>query len=271
MAESTEAWPMGLRFKPTEDELVSHYLTKKLRGGTETICVIPELYIYNWEPPDLFILYDALSSIPSDGRECFFFCPRGCNRKTACGFWKETSTKRVIQAPDTGKTIGIKRILVYYEGRQPKGRKTDVAMHQYNLDSNVSDSDISDPTALVVCRMINRKSKKAKSATASTSTDLSGPSSLNDSQNEDTQEISTQASPGVTVEVPYRNETSTFNLPDQNVPIPDQQPQTSKEQQLSRDDHWQVDEPSDRHCPMPNSPSDCMDLTDLFNYDESTD
>ncbi|KAI6678275.1 hypothetical protein NL676_039071 [Syzygium grande] len=269
MAESTEAWPVGLRFKPTEDELVCHHLTKKLRGGTETICVIPELYIYNWEPPDLFILYDALSSIPSDGCECFFFCPRGRKRKTERGFWKETSTKRVIRAPDTGKTIGTKRISVYYEGRQPKGRKTDVAMHEYHLNSNVSDTEISDQTGSVLCRIINRKSKKAKSATASSSSDLSGPSNLDDHPNEETQEISAQESTGVTesdTESNDLNETSNSSLPDQNVPTPKLQPQMSKEQRLPHDDHLDVDEPS-----MPYSPSDCINLADLFKFDESKD
>ncbi|KAF8019617.1 hypothetical protein BT93_G0336 [Corymbia citriodora subsp. variegata] len=59
MAESTEAWPVGLRFRPTEDELIGHHLTKKLKGELETICVIPELCIYNWEPLELFARYNG--------------------------------------------------------------------------------------------------------------------------------------------------------------------------------------------------------------------
>ncbi|XP_030464903.2 protein NTM1-like 9 isoform X1 [Syzygium oleosum] len=273
MAESIEAWPVGLRFKPTEDELVGHYLKKKLIGEMETLCLIPELCIYNWEPQELFTRYNELSSIPSDGSECFFFCPRGRKRKrkTECGFWKETCTKHVIQASDTGEEIGLRRSLVYHEGRQRNAHRTNLGMYEYHLNSNVFDSEISDPTALVLCHIINRKSKKVKSATASTSTDLSGPSNLNGSQNEGTQEISAQASPGVTVEFPYPNEMSNFNLPDQNVPIPDPQPQTSKEQQLSHDDHRQIGEPSDGHYSIAYSPSDCIDLADLFNYDESID
>ncbi|XP_056159482.1 protein NTM1-like 9 isoform X5 [Syzygium oleosum] len=264
MAESKEAWPVGLRFKPTEDELVAHHLTKKLRGEMGTTCIIPELYIYDWEPPELFTRYNELSCIPSDGSECFFFCPRVRKRKTACGFWKETSTKRVIQASDTGEEIGLRRSLVYHKGRQKNAHRTNLGIHEYHLNSNVFDSEISDPTALVLCHIINRKSKKAKSATASTSTDLSGPSNLCDSQNEGTQEISAQASPEVTVEFSYPNEMSNLNLPDQNVPIPDQQPQMSKEQRLSHDDHRHVDEPSDGHCSMPYSPSGCINLADLF-------
>ncbi|KAI6678270.1 hypothetical protein NL676_039066 [Syzygium grande] len=208
MAESKEAWPVGLRFKPTEDELVAHHLTKKLRGEMGTICIIPELYIYDWEPQELFTRYNELSSIPSDASECFFFCPHVRKRKTACGFWKETSTKRVIQASDTGEEIGLRRSLVYHKGRQKNAHRTNFGIHEYHLNSNVFDSEISDPRALVLCHIINRKSNKAKSATASTSSDLSGPSNLSDSQNEGTQEISAQASPGVTVEFSYPNEMS---------------------------------------------------------------
>ncbi|KAI3435082.1 uncharacterized protein J3R85_006511 [Psidium guajava] len=122
MGECAEAWPVGLRFKPTEDELVGHHLTRKLRGDMEAICLIPELCIYDWEPLELFARYNELSSLPSDGNECFFFCPRGRKRKrkTDCGFWKETCAKRVIQAPDTGEQIGLRRSLVYHGGRQRK-------------------------------------------------------------------------------------------------------------------------------------------------------
>lgn len=90
-------------------------------------------------------LVAGLSSESSDGRECFFFCPRGGQRKTERGYWKETSSKRVIRAPDTGEPMGTKRYFVYYEGQQPKGRGTDVSMHKYHLNSDVSDSEISDP------------------------------------------------------------------------------------------------------------------------------
>ncbi|KAL3730109.1 hypothetical protein ACJRO7_027156 [Eucalyptus globulus] len=270
MAESMEAWPVGLRFKPTEDELVGHHLTKKLRGEMETICVIPELHIYNWEPPELFARYNELSSIPSDGSECFFFCPRGRKRKTPCGFWKETSTKRVIKAPDTAEEMGLRRSLVYHEGRQRNAHRTNLGMHIYNLNSNVSDSEILDPTALVLCHIKNRKKEKTKPETPSTSTELSGPSNLNDSQIEETQDMSEQTSPGVTVELPL-NEMSNFNLPDRNLPTPDQQPHTTKEQHLSHDNHEHDDEPGNGHCFMPYSPSDCIDLADLFNFDESTD
>ncbi|XP_030466685.2 NAC domain-containing protein 89-like isoform X1 [Syzygium oleosum] len=259
MAGSMEARQVGHGFNPREEQLVGHFLRKKLKGQMEANCEIPELFIYDWEPPDLFILYDVLSSEPSAGRECFFFCPRGRKRKTKWGFWKETGIERVVRA-DTGKPMGTKRYFVYYEGRQPKGRWTDVTMREYHLKLDVSDSEISDPTALVLCRIMKGKSKKAKSATASASTDLSGLSNLN----------SAQATPGVTIESDYPTEMLNTSLPDWNLPIPDQQPQTYKEQCLCYDDNWHVDEPNDGRCYIPYSLSNGINVTDLSNSDEST-
>lgn len=46
--------PPGLRFYPTEEELVSFYLRKKLEGRRQELDrVIPVLDIYNFNPGDL--------------------------------------------------------------------------------------------------------------------------------------------------------------------------------------------------------------------------
>ncbi|KAF8011775.1 hypothetical protein BT93_I0038 [Corymbia citriodora subsp. variegata] len=257
MAGSMEARTVGYGFKPTEEQLFGHFLKKKLKGELEANCPIPDLNIYDWEPSQLFFIYDLLSSEPSDGRGYYFFCPRVRKRKTKCGFWKETSSRRVIRAPD-GKPMRTKRYLVYHEGRQPKGRRTEVAMHEYHLNSDVSDSEISDPTAWVLCHIIKRESKKAKSTIASASTDLSSHLS------------SAQAIPGVTIESDYPTETLNTGLPDWNAAIPDQQPQMSKEQHSCYDDKWHIDGPSDGRWYIPNSLSDGIDITDLLDSDEST-
>ncbi|XP_030538271.1 NAC domain-containing protein 71-like isoform X6 [Rhodamnia argentea] len=268
MEESTDVWPVGLRFKPTEDELIGHHLTKKLRGGMEAICVIPELDIYNCEPPELFTRYNELSSIPSDRSECFFFCPRdgGQKRKTRFGFWKETSTKRFVRAPDTGEEIGLRRSLVYHKGPQRNAHRTNIGMYEYHLNSNVSDSEISDPTALVLCHITNKKSEKAKSATVSTSTDLSGPSNLNNSQDEGTPEISAQTSPAETVE-PKSSTHTTLNhdMPDSSVSVP-QQPHMLGMERSFCDDNWLVDGTSDEHYAQ-YSPNDGIYFSDLWSFD----
>ncbi|XP_048134825.1 NAC domain-containing protein 89-like [Rhodamnia argentea] len=266
-------WPVGLRFEPTEEELVDHYLRGKLKGKLEAFCLIPELYIYKCEPPDLFIRYNELSNIPSDGRECFFFCPpgdkiannrRSNNRMTKCGYWKDTCKERKIQSLVTGKQTGIRKIFVYYEGRQPKGRKTDIVMHQYHLNSEVSASKVSGPMAFVLCHIIKRKPKKAR-AIASTSASLSAGSSPNDSGNGRAHEISAQASEEVTVQTENSNEMSISSMADSNSPSIPQQAQMLEEQSLLYNGYPLVDGPSDECYAMPYSPRDFIEILDLWN------
>ncbi|KAF8019602.1 hypothetical protein BT93_G0325 [Corymbia citriodora subsp. variegata] len=271
------AWPVGLRFEPTEDELVDHHLRGKLKGKLEAFCLIPELYIYSCEPPDLFISYNELSAIPSDGRECFFFCPcgdkvpnnlRSNNRMTELGYWKDTCKKRVIRSLVTGKQIGIRKILVYYEGRQPKGRKTDVVMHEYHLNSSVSDSQISGPMAYVLCHIIDRKRKIARSAKASTPSSSSTGSTPNDSGNEQAHEISTRASEEVMIETQNQNEISISSMLDGNMPIIPQQGQMHEEQSPLYNGCPFIDGCSDELCGMPFSLSNGMEILDLWNVPE---
>lgn len=44
--------PVGFRFHPTEEEIISHYLTLKINGCNFDE-IIPEIDLYKWEPWDL--------------------------------------------------------------------------------------------------------------------------------------------------------------------------------------------------------------------------
>ncbi|XP_030464902.1 protein NTM1-like 9 [Syzygium oleosum] len=273
MEDLTETWPVGLRFKPREDQLVDQHFRRKLRGETETICLIPELYIYKWEPPDLFARYNALSRIPSDEHECFFFCLRDNkipnSLRTEFGFWKDTSKKRVVRAPGTGEEIGFKRILVYYEGRKGDARRTDFVMHEYYLNSNVSNSEIPRPMEFVLCRITNRKCEKAGSGSAimSTRANLTSPTSIvNNSDNEGAQDISAQASLAVTVEPESSNHTTLdYDLPDCNASVPRRPDMLGMESSLCND-NWLVDGTSDEH-DVPCSPrDDVIYLSDIWSF-----
>jgi hypothetical protein len=73
-------------------------------------------------------------------REWYFFSPRerkypnGArpNRAAISGYWKATGTDKPIVA-GTGRSIGVKKALVFYRGKPPKGEKTDWIMHEYRL------------------------------------------------------------------------------------------------------------------------------------------
>ena len=86
-------------------------------------------------------------------KEWYFFSPRDRkypngarpNRAAASGYWKATGTdKTILTSTATGargggggggnlQNIGVKKALVFYRGRPPKGIKTNWIMHEYRL------------------------------------------------------------------------------------------------------------------------------------------
>uniref|UniRef100_A0A0D9UYV5 NAC domain-containing protein n=1 Tax=Leersia perrieri TaxID=77586 RepID=A0A0D9UYV5_9ORYZ len=73
--------------------------------------------------------------------EWFFFSPRDRkypngvrpNRTAGSGYWKATGTDKPILASNGAHCLGVKKALVFYQGRSPRGNKTDWVMHEYRL------------------------------------------------------------------------------------------------------------------------------------------
>lgn len=154
----------GFRFSPTDEELISYYLKKKLEGSEQSVEVIPEIEICRHEPWDL----PAKSIIQSDN-EWFFFSPRGrkypngsqSKRATELGYWKATGKERTVKAGTN--MIGTKRTLVFHLGRAPKGERTEWIMHEYCMTGISQDS-------LVVCRLRRNSEFRASSNQSHSST-----------------------------------------------------------------------------------------------------
>ncbi|CAB4283371.1 unnamed protein product [Prunus armeniaca] len=132
-----EELPPGYRFYPTEEELVSFYLLNKLEGKRDdTRRVIPVVDIYSKEPWDLPKFSGELCH--GDTEQWFFFTPRQQreaqggrpNRTTASGYWKATGSPGYVYSSDN-KVIGMKKTMVFYEGKAPTGRKTKWKMNEY--------------------------------------------------------------------------------------------------------------------------------------------
>ena len=71
-------------------------------------------------------------------KEWYFFSPRDRkypngsrpNRAAGTGYWKATGADKPIGRP---KPLGIKKALVFYAGKAPRGVKTNWIMHEYRL------------------------------------------------------------------------------------------------------------------------------------------
>ncbi|XP_071717272.1 NAC domain-containing protein 30-like [Rutidosis leptorrhynchoides] len=131
--------PPGFRFHPTEEELVGYYLKRKVESLQIDLDVIVDLDLYRMEPWDI----EGRCKLGyEEQNEWFFFShkdrkyPTGTrtNRATTAGFWKATGRDKAVLSKD--RIIGMRKTLVFYNGRAPNGRKSDWIMHEYRLQSS---------------------------------------------------------------------------------------------------------------------------------------
>lgn len=171
--------PPGFRFHPTEGELLHYYLRKKVASEKIDLDVILEIDLNKLEPWDIegdasindktilprfvekFALFQSFFSVlimstnyaekckvgSTPQNEWYFFShkdkkyPTGTrtNRATAAGFWKATGRDKVIYS--SSKRIGMRKTLVFYMGRAPRGQKSDWIMHEYRLEEENTDNN----------------------------------------------------------------------------------------------------------------------------------
>ncbi|XP_020236522.1 NAC domain-containing protein 2 [Cajanus cajan] len=152
-------FPPGFRFHPTDEELVVHYLCPKCASHQIAVPIIAEIDLYKYDPWDLpgLALYGE--------KEWYFFSPRERkypngsrpNRSAGTGYWKATGADKPIGKP---KPVGIKKALVFYAGKAPKGEKTNWIMHEYRLadvDRSARKKNTLRLDDWVLCRIYNKK------------------------------------------------------------------------------------------------------------------
>ncbi|XP_008787444.2 NAC domain-containing protein 53 [Phoenix dactylifera] len=152
----------GFRFHPTDEELVSYYLKRKVAGKSLRIDSIAEIDLYKCEPWDL----PPLSRIVSRDLEWYFFSPLDrkysnrsrMNRSTAQGYWKTTGKDRSVR--HNNRVVGMKKTLVYHAGRAPRGERTNWVMHEYRLEDQELAGTVTctgiPQDAYVVCRIFKK-------------------------------------------------------------------------------------------------------------------
>ncbi|KAH7519411.1 NAC domain-containing protein 43 [Ziziphus jujuba] len=159
--------PPGFRFHPTEEELLQYYLKKKVSNERIDLDVIRDVDLNKLEPWDI---QEKCKIGTTPQNDWYFFShkdkkyPTGTrtNRATAAGFWKATGRDKVIYS--NCRRIGMRKTLVFYKGRAPHGLKSDWIMHEYRLDDNTNDNNVSTvmgenstEEGWVVCRIFKKK------------------------------------------------------------------------------------------------------------------
>nr|AKO90071.1 NAC transcription factor [Zea mays] len=128
--------PPGFRFHPTDEELVVHYLKKKAASVPLPVAIIAEVDLYKFDP------WELPDKATFGEQEWYFFSPRDRkypngarpNRAATSGYWKATGTDKPIMASGGNREkVGVKKALVFYRGKPPKGLKTNWIMHEYRL------------------------------------------------------------------------------------------------------------------------------------------
>ncbi|XP_073053793.1 NAC domain-containing protein 1-like [Primulina eburnea] len=154
--------PPGFRFHPTDEELIMCYLRNQTTSRPCPVSnIIPEVDIYKFDP------WELPEKAEVGENEWYFFTPRDRkypngvrpNRAAVSGYWKATGTDKAIYSGSN--YVGIKKALVFYKGKPPKGIKTDWIMHEYRLSDSRSLPHKQNGSmrldAWVLCRIYKKK------------------------------------------------------------------------------------------------------------------
>ncbi|XP_027352786.1 protein CUP-SHAPED COTYLEDON 3-like [Abrus precatorius] len=157
--------PPGFRFYPSDEELVCHYLYKKIANEEVLKGTLVEIDLHicePWQLPEVAKL---------NANEWYFFSFRDrkyatgyrTNRATTSGYWKATGKDRMVLDPTTQEVVGMRKTLVFYRNRAPNGIKTGWIMHEFRLET----PHMPPKEDWVLCRVFH-KSKEENSSKLST-------------------------------------------------------------------------------------------------------
>ncbi|KAJ8758677.1 hypothetical protein K2173_000398 [Erythroxylum novogranatense] len=152
-----ESLPPGFRFHPTDEELITYYLVSKISDASFTGRAITDVDLNKCEP------WDLPGKAKMGEKEWYFFSlrdrkyPTGVrtNRATNTGYWKTTGKDKEIFNSVTSELVGMKKTLVFYRGRAPRGEKTNWVMHEYRIHSKSTFRNTKQDE-WVVCRVFQK-------------------------------------------------------------------------------------------------------------------
>ncbi|XP_022741618.1 NAC domain-containing protein 83-like [Durio zibethinus] len=131
--------PIGYRFRPTDEELVVHYLKRKALSLPLPASVIPEFDVFQTDP----------WSLPGDLKENrYFFSDRygngsnnKCKRVSGSGYWKPIGKEKTILASASNQVVGMRTALIFCERKRSNESKTRWLLYQYRLVGSAATLD----------------------------------------------------------------------------------------------------------------------------------
>ncbi|KAK9140484.1 hypothetical protein Scep_010165 [Stephania cephalantha] len=146
--------PPGFRFAPSDEELVCHYLYDKItnkRASNDTMVEVNLHLCEPWQLPEMAKL---------GANEWYFFTFRDrkystgfrSNRATSSGYWKATGKDRAVVHPTSNAVVGMRKTLVFYNGRAPNGIKSGWVLHEFRLENG----QMPPKEDWVLCRVFNK-------------------------------------------------------------------------------------------------------------------
>ncbi|KAK3228796.1 hypothetical protein Dsin_000677 [Dipteronia sinensis] len=160
--------PIGYRFSPRNHELVLNYLANKILGQKLPANIITTIDLYRYDPHQLPISEFKYGK----PNEAYFFNEREyiqskglAKRRTKSGYWKATGRDTQIFYGET--VVGFKKILIFYWGKAPDGKRSPWIMHEFRVNPSLIPPNSSDYNTIttkverhVVCKIHYKESKE---------------------------------------------------------------------------------------------------------------
>ncbi|XP_010456393.1 PREDICTED: NAC domain-containing protein 78-like [Camelina sativa] len=147
----------GFRFHPTDEELITYYLKRKVQGKPMRLDAIGEVDFYEHEPWNL----PEHSKLKTRDKEWYFFSALDKKYSSGTsvkrGYWHATGKDKEIRGGDGEKSIaiGMMKIHVFHKGRRSSnGRRTNWVMHEYRLAENDEGLQVD---AYVLCKVFRKQ------------------------------------------------------------------------------------------------------------------
>ncbi|KAK4375529.1 hypothetical protein RND71_006206 [Anisodus tanguticus] len=177
-----ENLPPGFRFHPSDEELITYYLSNKVSDFNFTARAIADVDLNKSEPWDVPGTL-PISSLDSDKSICR---KRQWEKRNGISLaLKIASTQRAFELTSNrsrllwkttdkdkeiyrgGVLVGMKKTLVFYRGRASKGEKTNWVMHEYRLETKLGFKPSKEEW--VACRVFHKNSTAKKPQPTSSS------------------------------------------------------------------------------------------------------